>query len=41
MPKRYQSPYIVRVFNFFSIYRMLGYGLLEAMLSAIRSAGQR
>lgn len=41
MPKRYQSPYVVRIFNFYSIYRMLGYARLEAALSAIRSASQR
>ena len=36
--RKYQSPYLVRVCNFFSIYRMLGYGLLESVLCAIRSS---
>ena len=41
MPKKYQSPYVVRIFNFYAIYRILGYARLEAALSAIRSAWER
>jgi hypothetical protein len=40
MRKRHQSPYLVRWFNLFSIYRMLDYGLWYSIRAAFRSAGR-
>jgi hypothetical protein len=40
MGKRYHSPYLVRLYNCYCIYRLLDYGMLKALRAAIRAAGK-